>query len=67
MTDHALYKLIFKRKELEEQPRTFINRIKIMLVNRKLKKYVHNFAKTQTQKVYDKTRDMCEEIIKANF
>ena len=67
MIDHALYKLIFKRKELEEQPRTLINRIKIMLVNRKLKKYVHNFAKTQTQRVYDKTREMCEEIIKANF
>ena len=38
-----------------------------MLVNRQLKKYVHNFAKTQTQKVYDKTKEMCEEIIKANF
>ena len=38
-----------------------------MLVNRKLKKYVHNFAKTQTQKVYEKTKEMCEEIIKANF
>ena len=62
-----LYKLIYMKKDLSLLPNTWKNRLLIKRVNKRTKRFAKRFAKTQARKVYDKTYELCEQIIKANF
>lgn len=62
-----LYTLLYQYKDLSLLPNTFKNRLLLRAVRRKAKRFAKKFAKTQAKKVYNKSLELCEQIIKANF
>lgn len=62
-----LYTLLYQHKDLSLLPNTFKNRLLLRAVRRKAKRFAKKFAKTQAKKVYNKSLELCEQIIKANF
>lgn len=62
-----LYTLLYQHKDLSLLPNTFKNRLLLRAVRRKAKRFTKKFAKTQAKKVYNKSLELCEQIIKANF
>jgi hypothetical protein len=62
-----LQQLIFMRKELIEQPKSFKTRRSIRKIDKRIKKVVRAFAKEHADKVYEKMYELCYSVINANF
>ncbi len=62
-----LQQLIFMRKELMEQPKSFKTKRSIRKIDKRIKKVVRAFAKEHANKVYEKMYELCYSVINANF
>ncbi len=62
-----LQQLIFMRKELMEQPKSFKTKRSIRKIDKRIKKVVKAFAKEQADKVYEKMYELCYSLVNANF
>lgn len=62
-----LQQLIFMRKELMEQPKSFKTKRSIRKIDKRIKKVVKAFAKEHADRVYEKMYELCYSVINANF
>lgn len=64
---NELQQLIFMRKELMEQPKSFRTRRSIRKIDKRIKKVVRAFAEEHSRRVYEKMYELCYSVINANF
>lgn len=62
-----LQQLIFMRKELMGQPKSFKTKRSIRKIDKRIKKIVRAFAEEHSHRVYQKMYELCYSVINANF
>lgn len=62
-----LKELIIVRKSLEKLPTSFLKKIKIKRVTKKIYKIIRKIAKSRARQTYDEVFAIYNEVIKTNF